>query len=162
MASLSGYQKIVLKANYTDGGAQHEEGICATAPATPGMNVNITTAAETIGRHSYAPGPTPVGGTAAGAAAGAVNVVKEPAETGGTIDTAVAVGDNLMIHKCLPGDHIQVLVASGQTVLKGDLGWAIAGGKWNAATVSINGIVQFLEGSGGALAADKHMRAKVL
>jgi hypothetical protein len=59
------------------------------------------------------------------------------------------------------GDVIQVLVAAGQTILKGDGGWAIASGLWNGATTSVNRIGQFLEASGGALGANTHMRLRV-
>jgi hypothetical protein len=151
--------KIVLKASFSAGGTEHDEGL-ATATTTPGMNVVMTTAADVQKRRSYAPGATPVGGTSAGAATPHITIVKEDMLQGKTINDNYASGDNLQLHRCKPGDVIQVLVASGQTITKGNLGAAIASGKWNVATV--NGVVEFLEASGGALGADTHMRALVL
>lgn len=159
MASLDGSHKIVLKGGYTEGGTEHEEGI-ASGAITPGMNVVMTTAAEQFGRHTYAAGATPVGGTAAGAATPDIRIAKEDMLQGKTIDGAYANGENFFWHQARAGDHILVLVASGQTVVKGNLGAAVASGKWNVGTIS--GVVEFLEGSGGALAADTHMRARVL
>lgn len=161
MASISGKNKIVLLASYSEGGTESEEGPLA-APASPGMNVVPTTAADAQGRRTWTPGATPVGGTAAGAAAGPVTVLKEDALQSKTVNDAYASGDNGFYHRAKKGDKFQVLVASGQTVLKGDLGWAIASGKWNGATASINGVVRFLEASGGALAADTLMRVEMM
>jgi hypothetical protein len=160
MATQSGYYRnIVLKAGYTDGGAEHDEGI-ASGAISPGMNVVMTTATATDGVHTYAAGATPVGGTSAGAATPYIKIAKEDRLIGSTIDTAYATGARFFFHTCKPGDEIHVLVASGQTVVKGNLGAAVSSGKWNTATV--NGVVEFLEATGGALAADTHVRAKVL
>lgn len=160
MPSLSDKNQIVLKAGYTDGGAEHEEGIAA-ATTTPGMNVVMTTAARVFERDTYTPGATPLGGDSpAGAATPYIKIAKEDRLQGKTIDDTTASGDPIFIHTCKTGDVIQVLVASGQTVTKGLLGAAISSGKWNVATN--NGVVEFLEASGGALAADTHMRARVL
>lgn len=151
--------KIVLKASYSEGGTEGEEGI-ASGAISPGMNVVMTNAASSIGRDTYAAGATPVGGTSAGAATPYIKVAKEDYLQGKTIDDAWATGNQFLFHQCKPNDVILVLVASGQTIVKGNLGAAIASGKWNVATV--NGVVEFLEASGGALAADTHMRARVL
>jgi hypothetical protein len=156
MASISGANKIVLKGDF----GQHEEGPLA-AIASPGMNVVMTTAVDALNRQTRTPGATPVGGTAAGAAAGPITVVKEDPLSGRTINDAYASGENSFFFIPKKGDVIQVLVASGQTILKADGGFAIASGKWNGATVTINRVGQFLEGSGGALAADTLMRLRV-
>jgi hypothetical protein len=124
------------------------------------MNVVMTSAASVFERSTFAPGATPVGGTAAGAATPDIKIIKEDFLSGKTIFDAYASGDNIFWHHCKAGDHIQVLVKSGQTVTKGLLGSADSTGKWIVAT--INGVVEFLEASGGALAADTHMRARVL
>lgn len=159
MPSISGNNKIVLKASYSEGGNESEEGPLA-AIASPGMNVVMTTAADKFGLNTYTPGATPVGGTSAGAATPHITVVKENRFEGKTIDDAYASGDQGYYHKARAQDVIQVLVASGQTIAKGNLGAAVASGLWNVATV--NGVVEFLEASGGALAANTHMRARVL
>ena len=78
---------------------------------------------------------------------------------GKTIDDSYANGDGLFLHVCRPGDIIQVLVKSGQTVVKGNGGAADASGGWIVATV--NSVGEFTEGSGGALGADTHMRLRV-
>lgn len=155
IAGAAGPKKIVLKGAETQ---RAEEGV-ASGSVTPGMNVNMTTAAETAGRHTYAAGATPVGATGAGAATPRIIVAKEVRLYGKTIDDAIPSGDNLLLHVCRPGDIIQVLVASGQTIVKGNGGAAVASGKWNVATV--NTVGEFLEGSGGALGADTHMRLRV-
>jgi LysM repeat protein len=159
MPSISGSNKIVLKAAYSAGGTEAEEGPLA-AIASPGMNLVMTAAADAHMRNTYTPGATPVGGTAAGAATPYIKVLKEDYLQGKTVNDAYASGDPALIHQCKPNDVIQVLVASGQTIAKGNLGAAIASGKWNVATV--NGVVEFLEASGGALGADTLMRCRVL
>lgn len=161
MAFLTGVvaNKIVLKASYSEGGTEADEGI-ASGAVSPGMNVVITSAASSLGRDTYAAGATPVGGTSAGAATPHITIAKENFYEGKTVDEAYANGDNLYLHRCKPGDVIGVLVASGQTIAKGNGGAAIASGKWNVATV--NSVVEFIEGSGGALGADTHLRARVL
>lgn len=157
MPQITAHNKIVLKGDF----GQHEEGVLATAPAMPGMNVVLTNAAATQKRDTYAPGATLVGGTAGTAAASPIKVVKEDALTGRTVETAYAVGENLLVYLPKKGDVIQVLVASGQTVTKNQQGWAIASGKWNGGAAGVNGVGEFLEASGGALAADTLMRLRV-
>lgn len=159
MSNPAGYQKICLKVSF--GSATEDEGI-ASGAVSPGMNVNRTSASESMGRHTFAAGASPVGGTGIGAVAGPVYIVKEDALQGKTIDDAYANGDNLFIHKCIPGDHILVLVAAGQNVGKNDFGQAIASGLWTRQGTNVNATVQFLEGSGGLLATNKHLRAVVL
>lgn len=156
MASISGANTIVLKSS----GGIHEEGPLATAAALPGMNLVLTTAADSFRRQTYTPGATPVGGTAAGAATPMIKIVKEDALQGKTVNDTYNIGDNVFWFQPRPGDIIQVLVASGQTVVKGNGGAAIASGKWNVATIGT--VVEFLEASTGALGADTLVRARVL
>lgn len=161
MASISGNNKIVLKAGYTEGAAEHEEGIL-TAACTPGMNLQMGVAAEDMGRHYYGPGNTDnVGtGTSTTTSKNPVRVAKEDPLVGKTITDAYASGELVFIHIAKSGDVLQVLVASGQTVLKGDGLSANSAGKWIGDTT--NAAVEALEPSGGALAADTHMRVRVL
>lgn len=159
--SISGKNKIVLKASFSEGATESEEGILSGGPASPGMNVVLQTAAAVQNRDTYAPGATRVGGTAAGAAVSPVKVLKEDSLQGKTVSDAYATGDNLFIHQSKTNDVVQVLVASGQTILKGDGAFAIASGKWNGATATINAVGEFLEASGGALAADTLMRVRM-
>lgn len=156
MPSISGYKKIVLKGDF----GQHEEGPLA-AIASPGMNLVMTTAAETQQRATYTPGATPASGTtpATPTVAATIKILKEMAKHSGTIDTAYAAADNAEFYIPKKGDVIQVLVASGQTITKGLGGKAIASGLWNGSATDAVG--EFLEASGGALAANTHMRLRV-
>lgn len=161
MASLSGHNKIVLKAGFTEGGAEHEEGPLSSA-ATPGMNMTLSVAARTQERDTWTPGSTDYPGTGTGPTTtkNPVRILKENYLVGGTIDTAYASGDNGFIHIAKAGDVLLVLVASGQTVVRGDGLSAISSGKWNADAA--NAAVEALESSGGALGADTHMRVRVI
>lgn len=155
MASISGAKTVLLKGDYV----QWEEGPLATAPALPGMNVVMTTAADALGRATYAPGATAAGATGAGGAVSPIKLVIEQALYGKTVNDAYAVGDNVRFIIPHKGDVLQVLVVTGQTITKGQGAEAAASGKWQAAT--IGAVAQFLEASGGALAADTLMRVRV-
>lgn len=161
MASISGNAKIVLKGKYTDGGAEHEEGILDAA-ATPGMNVALGTAAADQEVHHWYPDATDYVGTGTDTTVskGTLIVVKEDALQGRTITDAYASGDRVFLHKASPGEHLQVLVLSGQDISKGDGLSAGSDGKFIADTT--NPVVQALESSGGALSADAHLRVLVL
>jgi acetyl/propionyl-CoA carboxylase alpha subunit len=157
MPQITAHNKIVLKASYGEGGTQHEEGIAAAA-CNPGMNVVMTTAVESMKRQTYTPGAT-------SALGGGSKVVKERAIIGASVDETIPVGDDLLIHVAMPGDVLQVLVASGQTIAKGDSLLAIASGLWNkaGATPPPYGAAEALESSGGvALTANTLMRCRVL
>lgn len=156
VAQITAHNKIVLKAGYTEGGAEHDEGI-ASGTIYPGMAVVMTTAAEVSKRHTYAPGASISEGS--GGVLAGVKIAKEDVLQGNTVDDAYTSGSTFLFHVCKSGDIVQVLVESGQTVTKGLGGAAVASGKWNTATTDAVG--EFLEGSGGALAADTLMRLKV-
>lgn len=161
MASLSGHNKIVLKAGYTEGGTENEEGPLSSA-ATPGMNMVMGVAARTQERDTWSPGSTDYAGTGTKntTTKNPVKVLKEDYLVGKTIDDAYASGSNCFIHIAKSGDVLLVLVASGQTVVRGDGLSAGADGKWlNDAT---NVAVEALESSGGALGSDTHMRVRVV
>jgi hypothetical protein len=156
MPSISGYNKIRLKT--------HEEGPFIEGPlaaaALPGMNVVMTAAVDTQQRQTYTPGATAAGGTAAGAAAGPVKILCEDSLQGKTVFDTYAAGDNGFIYACQPGDIVQVLALTGQTIAKGAALSADATGRWILAT--INARVETLEGSGGvALTADTLIRVRV-
>jgi hypothetical protein len=161
MASVSGLHKIVLKGGYSEGGTECEEGPIKAA-AYPGMNMVRTADAAVMGRDSWTPGSSNNVGTGTNSipAGGSVMVLKEDALQGKDVDDVYTIGDNGYIHIAKPGDHLQVLVASGQTVIKGDGLSAAATGKWSvdAATAT----VEALEGSGGALGEDTLVRVAVL
>lgn len=150
----TGYNKIVLKGDHV----QWEEGILATAAATPGMNVVMTTADETQGRKTYTPGASKDGGDNGAGASSPLKIVKEDALQGKTIDNAYAVGDNLFLAIPKKGDVFLVLALTGENI---DVGEGVAfnsDGKAIAATV--DSVAEALDDTGGALAADKHIRVR--
>jgi hypothetical protein len=161
MASISGANKIVLKGKYSEGGAEHEEGRLRAA-AYPGMNVTMTNDPDELGRQVYTPGATDYAGTGTDVttAKAPIWIVKENSSEGETVDDAYAADDNAFIHMASPGEVLQVLVASGQTVAKGGGLTANSAGKW--VTDATNAAVIALESSGGALAADTLLRVRVL
>lgn len=165
MSNPAGYNKISLK------GDQHnvyDEGLLVTAPATPGMNLVMTTAANVFERQSYAPGAAPAGVAGQIASPGRAAIVIEnsigPAVIGtgvmGTIDTAYAVGDTVRFIRPLPGDEFLAFVKSGQTVTKGGLMAPDATGKFIVAAAGAT--VEALDASTGALGADTHIRVRAL
>lgn len=161
MPSLSGANTIVLRGGYTDGAAEHEEGILQGA-AYPGMNLVMTAADEALGNHTFKADSTEYSGTGTDTTTvkGPIKIAKENALFGGTVDTAYASGDRVQIHIAKPGDILQVLVASGQSLDKGNGLTAGADGKWSKDTT--NAIVEALEDTGGALSEDTLVRVRVL
>lgn len=157
MASLSGYRKIVLKGDF----GQHEEGPLL-AIASPGMNLVMDVTAETQQRQSYTPGSTDYVGTGTGITTtkGPIKILKEDSLQGKTVDDAYAIGDNAFIYIPQPGDVLQVLAASGETIVKSSGMSAAATGKW--AIDATNASVECMESSVGALAADTLVRVRVL
>lgn len=160
-ASISGKNRIVLKAGYTQGAAEHEEGELVTA-AYPGQNVQMGVATEVMQRHQWNPGNTDnVGtGTSTTTTKNPVRVLKEDALQGKTILDQYAANSGCFVHIAKPGDVLQVLVLTGQNIAKGDGLSANSTGKWVGDAT--NAAVEAIESSGGALAADTHMRVRVL
>jgi hypothetical protein len=161
MASISGNNRIVIKGKYTEGGVEREEGRL-TAAAYPGMNVTSTADPDEMGRQVYAPGSTEYAGTGTN-----VTTVKAPVWLliedvwqGKTVDDVYAADENCFIHMCSPGEIVQVLVLSGQTVTKGSGLTANSAGKF--IVDATNAALLALEGSNGALGADTLVRARVL
>jgi len=161
MAQIVPYNTIVLKGTYGEGGAQNIEGPLGAA-AMPGMNMVMSGISATQKRDTWLPGATnQVGtGTSDVPSKAVVRVLKEDALQGKTVEDAYAQGDNGFIHAALPGEHLQVLVAAGQTVIKGQALSAIASGKWNVDV--LQGSVEALEQSSGALAVDTLIPVRVL
>lgn len=165
MASLSGINTIVLKAGYTEGGAEHEEGPLELA-ASPGMNLVLSERASTQGRDYWTPGSVDVVGTGTGGTtttAGPIRILKEDALRGKTVDDAYAAGDNAFVHIAKSGDVLQVLVRSGENFEKAvGLGSDPFGQTGKFVVDATNAVVETLERSGGALAADTLVRVRVL
>jgi hypothetical protein len=153
------YRKIILGASGVHG--KWDEFVLATAAATPGMNLVPNATARVMGRDTAAPGASPVAAAAnAGGQSGALNIVVERALIGETIDTSIAVGETVGTYKPLPGDVIQVLALTGEDIDKEEGIAFNANGKAIAATVGI--VAKSLEDTGGALAADTHIRVRVI
>jgi hypothetical protein len=155
----SNVRRVLLGASQLPG--KFDEFIVATGAATPGMNLVPTAAARVQNRDTAAPGASPAAAAANVAGqSGALNIVLERAMIGETIDTPIAVGEIAGTYKPHPGDVVLVLGKLGQTFLKEDLVAFDATGKAVVATVGAVG--KSLDASGGALAADAHIRMRVL
>jgi hypothetical protein len=87
----------------------NEDGACSEA-ITPGMLVAGVT---TITKFATAGGPA------------ARNVAVERDEMGKGYDTDYAIGDTVKVAKCMPSDHVNMLIASGVSVTEG--GWVEPG-----------------------------------
>jgi uncharacterized protein YfaP (DUF2135 family) len=132
----------------------HDEGILDTV-ASPGMAIQLSADGD------Y----DQVVVTTAEAIKKRLRIVKEAGNPGGTVDDAYAIGDTVPFVVPLPGDHVQVLVKSGQNIAVADVGVVEGGGSGlfiEAAGSESRYQVEFLESSGGALAANTLLRAVVL
>lgn len=154
MASLSGHNTVMLRCE----GGRHEEFIVATAAATPGMNVVPTNAVRVQEVDTAAPGASSVGGTDAIVAGSQLWIVKERGLVGETIDDAVAVGDRAGAYSPRKGDVMLVLALSGEDIDKEEGIAFNAAGKAVAAATGI--VARSVEDTGGALAADTHIRVR--
>jgi hypothetical protein len=158
MASLSGNNKIVLKCGEV---AQLEEGFLS-GTVSPGMNLVLCEETEAYGRHTYAAGSSDYVGTGTGISTtvAALKIAVENALLGVTIDDAYTSGADVAFHVPKKGDVVQVLVASGLTVTKA-CGLA-AGSDGKFVVDAANPALESMEASFAALAADTHVRARVL
>lgn len=159
--SISGCSKIRVKCKYTEGGVECEEGFLKAA-AYPGSNVVQCNDFERQGTQTYQLGSTDYAGTGTDTTTtkNPMWLLVEDVYQGKTVADQLATGDNVQIHMCSPGEIVQVLVASGQTVVKGSGLSANTSGLFvvdatNAACIA-------LEPSGGSLASDKLVRVRVL
>jgi hypothetical protein len=132
---MAGNRTIVLK-----GHGHHDEGRCGTA-ISPGMAVEMAADGEF----------DPTVSAQAAALKGGLKVAKEDALQGKTIDDAYAVGDVLFYYEPEPGDVIHALVKAAANIAVGDK-LVVEGG----------GSGLFVEAAGGALAANDHVKCKVL
>lgn len=157
VASISGANTIVLRGDY----GEHEEGKLLVA-ASPGMNVVLAANFSEQERDCYTVGGTDYIGTGTGVTTtkAPIKILKEDALQGRTVDDAYSAGDPGFIYIPKPGDKLQVLVASGQTIVKGGGLSATSTGKWQADTT--NAAVEALEDSGGALSEDTLVRVRVI
>lgn len=146
---MDNVNKIVLK-----GKGHYEEGEADSA-ITPGQAVEL--AAD--GKYDQ------VQSSQAEGIKGGFKVAYEDSLQGNTITDAYAQGDRVFIYEPLPGDHIHVLVKSGEDIDVGDEGIVEGGGSGlfvESAGTEAEYKVEFLEDSGGALAANTHLKARVL
>lgn len=159
--SISGASKIVLKGKYTEGGVEHEEGRLAVA-GYPGMNVVMRNDHEEQGRQVWQPGSSEYAGTGTNVTTvkAPLRILVEDAYQSHTVADAWEADDACRFHICSPGEIIQVLVASGETVLRGSGLTANSAGKF--VVDATNAAVEALEPTGGALASDKLVRVRVL
>lgn len=106
----------------------------------------------------------PLVSTAAEALKGAagLKIAVEDALQGKTITDAYADGDRVFFYQPKNGDHLNILVSSGQTVVIGSkLIPTIATGEFVVAAGSeTRYMFEALEASGGALGADTHIKCK--
>ncbi len=140
--------RIVLKHK-----GHHDEGE-ADATISPGMAIHR--AADGL----YDPDPR----AQADALKGGLKIAKEDALQGKTIDDNYVDGDIVFWYVPLPGDHIHVLVKSGEDIAVGDLLITEGGGSglFIEAAAQTKHQLQALESTGGALGANDHVVCEVL
>lgn len=140
---------IVLK-----GKGHHDEGVLGTA-AAPGEAIEL----QADGDYDR------LVSAQAAALKGGLKIVKEDALQGKTVNDAYAAADTVFFYSPLPGDHVQVLVKSGQDIDVGDL-LIVEGGSSGlfveAAGTETKFQIEALEDSGGALAANTLIKGRVL
>jgi len=119
----------------------HDEGI-ADAAITPGMAVAMAADGK------WDPTTSTVG----------LTIATEDALQGKTITDAYAQGDRLFMYHPVPGDHVNVLVPTGQDIAVGDKLAVGTGGKF---VETAGGNLIALEGP-GVLAADTYVACRVL
>jgi len=140
---------IVLK-----GCGHHDEGE-ADGAITPGMAVELA-ADGLYDQQSSAQ---------AAALKGGMKIATEDALQGRTAAIAYADGDRLFFYSPMPGDHIHVLVKTGENIVVADKLVVEGGGSGlfvEAAGTETKFQLEALESSGGALAADTLIRCRVL
>ena len=97
---------------------------------------------------------------------GGLKVAKEAAlDEGGTISDNYASGDIVFWYSPVPGDVIHALVKSGETIVVGDDLVVEGGGSGlfvKAAGTETKFQLEALEASGGALAANTHLKCRVV
>lgn len=140
---------IVLKSNY----GHHEEGI-ADAAISPGESIQLASDGK------FDPNPA----TKAESIKGGLLIATEDALQGKTVADAYASGDTVFFYIPCRGDHVNVLVKSGQDIAVGDVLNVEGGGSGlfvEAAGADARYQLTALESSGGALGANTLIRCRV-
>jgi biotin carboxyl carrier protein len=140
---------IVLKQR-----GHHDEGV-ADAAIRPGEAIEL--AAD--GKFD------PQASAQAAALKGGLKVAKEDALQGKAVDDAYAADDVVFFYSPVQGDHLQVLVKTGEDINVGDKLVVEGGGSGlfvETAGTETKFQLEALEDSGGALAADTLLRVRVL
>lgn len=140
---------IILK-----GKGHHDEGV-ASGAIKPGAAIEL--AGGTYAEQSSAQ---------AAALKGGLKIATEAALNGGkTITDAYAADDVVFFYVPLPGDHVNVLVKSGEDIDKGDKLVVEGGGSGlfvEAAGAETKFQLEAVEDSGGALAENDFVACRVL
>lgn len=147
--AVSVERTIVLK-----GRGNHDEGILDTI-ASPGMHVQMAADGK------YDPSPQ----TAAELAKRSLKIVKEDALQGKTVNDAYAVADVVFTYTPLSGDHVLLLIKSGQNIAVGDQIVPEGGGTGlfiEAAGTEAKYFAEALDSSGGALGANGLIKCRVI
>lgn len=140
---------IVLKQK-----GHHDEGVAGGA-ITPGMAVELQAAGNYLQQSS----------AQAAALKGGCKIAKEDALQGKTLTQPYANGDQLFFYTVMPGDHIHVFVKAGQNIAVSDKLVVEGGGSGlfvEAAGTETKFQFEALESSGGALAANTHIKARAI
>jgi hypothetical protein len=146
---MASNKTIVLK-----GYGHHEEGVLGTI-AAPGEAIELQGDGEYDRLVSVV----------ATALKGGLKIVKEDALQGKTVDDAYAIGDTVFLYSPIQGDHVQVLVKTGEDIDIGD-NIVVEGGTSGlfveAAGTETKFQLEALEDSGGVLAANTLIKCRVL
>ena len=140
---------IVLK-----GKGHHDEGV-ADGAIKPGCAVELAADGKYDEQSS----------AQAAALKGGLKIAKEDALQGKTITDAYAATDVVFFYTACPGDHLHVLVKSGEDIDVGDKLVVEGGGSGlfvKSAGTETKFQLEALEDSGGALAANGHLKCRVL
>lgn len=143
-------KKIVLK------GKGHHDEVTLGAAAYPGEAVEL----QADGDHD------PIASSQTESLKrGMPYILKEDALQGNTVNTQYGSGDKAFAYQPLPGDHVNVLVKSGEDIDVGDVLIEEAGGSGlfiEAAGTETKYRLAALEDSGGALGSNTLIAARVL
>lgn len=116
---------------------------------TPGMLVELATSAgiTRYKKHATAAGPCRA-------------IFKDMPMLNKGLSDATAIGDLVEVYELLPGDLVQVIIASGANITKGDKLESAGNGKARAWTNSTTPFVALT--TSGAVTADTYIQAEVL
>lgn len=132
-----------------------DEGVCGAVPASPGMAIRLAADGQ-YDQESLAQ---------AAALKGGLKIAIEDAYQGKTIDDVYTAGDPIFWVEPLPGDIVNALVKLGEDIDVGDTLVVEGGGSGlfvETAGTETKFQLEALEDTGGALAANDHVRCKVI